>query len=95
MTDSIRARFDRYDRDYLDWVDLKARADRAGRTPREQEAHEEAHAYRVTDEVRRQVVAEINETRARTGRHSTYERRDPWPVRGGRLIDDPIHDGRF
>lgn len=87
MTDSIAARFDRFDPDWLEWVDarnqLARRARRAGRTIEEQQNYEVSQ-LRPPDPERRPRAA-----------GSYFDRRDPWPIRSGYMIDDPINDGRF
>lgn len=89
--ESIAARFDRYDPDHLEWLEMKKRAIKAGRTPTEQEAHEEEVRVAKYEAVQAACRAE----HVARGPHSSYDRSEPYPVRGVYLIDDPINEGRF
>lgn len=86
----IRDSLGRNDPDWLEWVDarnqLARRARNAGRTVEEQQAYELS---------RLRHPAERKQERRPRAAGSYFDRSEPWPVRSGYLIDDPIHDGRF
>jgi hypothetical protein len=93
VSDSIRARFDPYDHDWLEWkydrAALRARAKASGRTVEEQLAADEARRALYAEALTAQIRAE----RDSIGAHGpSRSRHNPYPSRNGRLLDDPAND---
>ncbi len=89
--ESIRSRFNKYHPDVLDYLDHKRRGAEHGRTAAEQADHEDAVADQMAAETRARLAAEHADDLP----ISYFDRSDPYPVRSGYLLDDPINEGRF
>jgi uncharacterized protein YaiI (UPF0178 family) len=92
-TSAIRARFDPYDEDLLEYqydqTALRTRARASGRTPEEQAEADEQRKRLYADALTAQLRAERNQT----GSHGpSRSRHNPYPSHNGRLLDDPAND---
>jgi hypothetical protein len=92
VSESIQARFDPYDQDWLEWkydkAALRSRAKASGRTVEEQveadEKRRQSHAAAITAD----RLAQAN----RDPHGPSRGRGNPYPSRRGILLDDPARD---